>query len=83
MTSTEQQRKRRYTAEDVALWKTYLDEGMPYRQVAEVVGVYRETISRHLPGMGMPIEEARKLGTFMKHHNHRMRRQGRGLRAGA
>lgn len=73
-TSSEQRYKPPYTEADVALWKTYLDEGMPYRKVAEVVGAHRDTIRKHLPGMGMPKEEARKLGTFMKHHNHRMRK---------
>lgn len=69
---TKHNRPRPYTEADKELWKTYLEEGMPYRKVAEVVGVHRDTIRKHLPGMGWTQEEGRKLGTFMKHHNEKM-----------
>ena len=63
----------KYTAADIALWRSYLAEGMPYRRVAEIVGVDRETIARHLPGMGWTQQQGRELGTYMKHHNQKMR----------
>ena len=68
------QLSKHYTEADRETWKSYLDEGMPYRRVAEVVGVHRDTIRKYLPGMGWTPEQSREFGTFMKHHNEKMRK---------
>jgi len=61
--------------EYVALWEPYLDEGMGYRHVAEMFGVHANTVSKYYPGRGWTQPEAAALGTFMKHHNEKMRRK--------
>lgn len=62
------------TAEVIANWKAALDEGMGYKHVAEVFGVSRTTIMRHLPGRGWTHKQVSEHGTFMKHHNEKMRK---------
>ena len=58
----------------VALWKPCLEEGMSYKHVAEMFGVSKGSVRNAYPGMGWTMEQAREMGTFMKHHNQRMRK---------
>jgi hypothetical protein len=63
-----------YHPEMVAQWETYLDEGYSYRAIAEIFGVDREKVRKRLPGRGWTHKQAVELGTFMKHHNEKMRK---------
>lgn len=65
---------KKYTAAEIASWEPYLDEGMPYSAVADIVGAQRHTIAKHYPGRGMPMDEARKLGIFVRNHNRKMKK---------
>lgn len=60
--------------EFVKLWESYLDEGMPYKYVAEVFGVHWTTVRAHYPGRGWKKPQIDAHGTFMKHHNEKMRK---------
>lgn len=64
------------TPEVLANWEAALDEGYGYQHVAEMYGVHRDTIRKHLPGRGWTHKQATEHGTFMKHHNEKMRRIG-------
>lgn len=68
---------KKYTAAEIASWESYLDEGMPYSAVADIVGAQRHTIAKHYPGRGMPMKEKLALGTFVKHNNAKMRKAER------
>lgn len=60
--------------EYAALWESYLDEGMPYSRVAEIFGVHRNVVAKYYPGRGWTRKQCVELGTFMKHHNEKMRK---------
>lgn len=70
----EKYRGRSLNPEYVALWEPYLDEGMPYAHVAEIFGVKGITVRRYYPGRGWTQRQCAELGTFMKHHNEKMRK---------
>ena len=36
----------------IALWESYLDEGMSAKHVGEIFGVAKTTVLRHYPGRG-------------------------------
>jgi hypothetical protein len=63
-----------YNPEFVKLWESYLDEGMSASAVAQVFGVHKGTVLNHYPGRGWTTAQGLELGTYMKHHNERMRR---------
>ena len=65
---------RKINPEFVALWEPYLDEGMGYKHVAEVFGVGKDIVRKHYPGKGWTHEQVSEHGTFMKHHNEKMRK---------
>lgn len=67
-------RIRRINPEYVALWESYLDEGLSAQHVAEIFGVATTSVLMYYPGRGWTREEARAHGTFMKHHNAKMRK---------
>lgn len=60
--------------EYVALWESYLDEGMAAKHVGEIFGVHVQTIRKYYPGRAWSNKECLALGTQMKHHNERMKR---------
>lgn len=62
------------TPEEVAQWEKMLDDGMSYREIRRTSGRGHSTIAKYLPGRGWSQDEGRALGTFMKHHNERMRK---------
>jgi len=64
----------RINPEYVALWESYLDEGLSYKHVAEVFGVGKETVRSYYPGRGWTHKQLSAHGTFMKHHNEKMRK---------
>lgn len=68
-------RAKRLNPEYIALWESYLDEGMPILYVAEMFGVDEETVARHYPGRGWTHAQVSAHGTFMKHHNEKMRKR--------
>lgn len=78
MTSTKQLPEkylgRRLNPEYVALWEQYLDEGYAYTHVGELFGVHETTVADYYPGRGWDQREAAALGTYMKHHNEKMRK---------
>lgn len=84
MTSTpekqlpEKYRGRAINPEYTALWESYLDEGMGYKHVGEMFGVSEWTVAKYYPGRGWTHAQAVEMGTFMKHHNERMRKVTRG-----
>lgn len=41
----------------VALWESYLDEGMSAKAVAEIFGVAHSTVARKYPGRGWTAEQ--------------------------
>lgn len=65
---------RKLNPEFVALWESYLDEGMPYLYVAEMFGVSKDAVRRHYPGRGWTSAEVSAHGTFMRRHNKEMRK---------
>jgi transposase len=56
----------------IALWESYLDEGMSRQHVAEIFGVARSTVGRHYPDKGWTPEEQLKFAQTMRAHNRRM-----------
>lgn len=81
MTSTIKQLPEKYLGkgtvvnpEYAALWGPHLDEGMGYKHVAEIFGVHKHTVRKYYPGRGWTQRQAAELGTYMKHHNERMRK---------
>jgi uncharacterized protein YjcR len=50
-----------------------LDEGYSYDACADIYGISANAIRKHHPGKGWTYHQARQLGTYMKHHNHKMR----------
>lgn len=65
---------RKMNPEYVALWESYLDEGMAFQHVGELFGVDGSTVRRHYPDKGWTPDQARELGLTMKNHNRRMKR---------
>lgn len=61
------------TEEDKARWGKLLDEGWSYKEIARTEGRHRRTIARWVPGRGWTRDQISGLGTFMKHHNEKMR----------
>ena len=57
-----------------ALWEPYLDEGYSYTAVGQIFGVSRNTVKRFFPDRGWTMKQSLELGTFMKHHNAKMRK---------
>ena len=67
---------RRINPEFAALWEPYLDEGYGYIHVAQIFGVDKGTVRKHFPGKGWTHEQLSAHGTFMKHNNEKLRKQG-------
>lgn len=65
---------RMVNPEYVALWESYLDEGMAAKHVAEMFGVSATTVRNHYPDKVWTYDQARELGLTMKHHNRKMKR---------
>lgn len=64
------------TPEEIAKWDELLEEGYSVKAVGEIFGVHVQTIRKYLPGKGWTPAQARAHGTFMKHHNAKMRKLG-------
>jgi len=62
------------TPEVIAEWSARLDEGYGYQHVAEMYGVSKVTVRKYLPGRGWTRKQVTEHGTFMKHHNEKMRK---------
>lgn len=50
---------------------------MGYQHVAEAFGVSKVTVMKYLPGRGWTHKQVTEHGTFMKHHNEKVRKQER------
>lgn len=44
--------RRTMNPEYIALWESYLDEGLSAKQVGEIFGVAKTTVLNHYPGRG-------------------------------
>lgn len=60
---------KRYTEEQLAPAKELLEDGMPYTEVSQMLGVGVHALRSHFPGMGLAVEDR---GVYRK-----MRRQER------
>lgn len=47
---------------------------MGYQHVAEAFGVSKGTVRKYLPGRGWTRKQITSHGTYMKHHNEKMRK---------
>jgi uncharacterized protein YjcR len=65
---------RKVTEEAIAEWSKALDDGMGYQHVAEAFGVSKGTVRKYLPGRGWTRKQITSHGTYMKHHNEKMRK---------
>ena len=68
------------TPEALANWDAALTEGYGFQHVAEMYGVSKQTVAKYFPGRGWTKDQARAHGTFMKHNNAKMRKNGVVLR---
>lgn len=64
--------KRKLNPEYVALWESYLDEGMSRQHVAEIFGVHKSSVRYHYPDKGWTPEEQLKYAQTMRAHNRKM-----------
>lgn len=69
-------RTRQYNPEFIKLWEPYLDEGMALQHVAEIFGVTKYAVGRYYPGRGWDNRDCLALGTYMKHHNQKLKKLG-------
>lgn len=65
---------RRMNPAYVALWESYLDEGMSVKDVAEMFGVAPATVSKHYPGKSWNAEQKLELSLAVRAHNRQMKK---------
>lgn len=62
-------RHYRMNPEYVALWESYLDEGMAAKHVAELFGVHNDTVRKYYPGRQWTYDQARELAAMNRRMN--------------
>lgn len=60
--------------EYVALWESYLDEGMAAKHVAELFGIHPETVRRYYPEKVWTNDQARDLSLATRNFNRAMQK---------
>lgn len=58
-----------YTAEELVLIQSCLDDGWPFSEIYKTYGFYPKTVQKHFPGCGMPVKEAAALGWLVRKFN--------------
>lgn len=61
--------KRKLNPAFVALWESYLDEGMSATAVAQIFGVAHSTVARNYPGRGWTPEQKLEHSFFIRRLN--------------
>lgn len=67
-------RRRSMNPEFVALWESYLDEGMAAKHVGEMFGVHGDTVRKYYPEKVWTPEQARELSILNRKHNRDMKK---------
>lgn len=65
---------RQLNPEYIALWESYLDEGMAAKHVAELFGVHPETVRKYYPDRVWTKDQARELSLAMRNFNRQMQK---------
>lgn len=60
--------------EYIALWESYLDEGMAAKHVAELFGVHPATVRKYYPDRVWTYDQARDLSLAMRKFNRKMQK---------
>lgn len=60
----------------VALWESYLDEGMSGQHVAEIFGVHKNTVAKYYPDKVWSPEQQFQHFQDMRDSAHKMRKLG-------
>lgn len=60
--------------EFVALWESYLDEGLSAKHVAEIFGVHADTVRKYYPGRVWTVPQKLEYGLAIRNFNMKMRK---------
>lgn len=58
----------------IALWESYLDEGMSPKHVAEMFGVHPVTVRKYYPDKKWTMDQARDLSLATRNFNRAMKK---------
>lgn len=61
--------------EYIALWESYLDEGLSVKHVAEIFAVSKDTVNKYYPGRGWTHEQVTAHGIAVRQYNQKMRKR--------
>lgn len=65
---------RQLNPEYIALWESYLDEGMAAKHVAELFGIHPATVRKYYPHKVWTYAQARELSLAMRNFNRQMQK---------